>query len=434
VDLDRLRAALTDTPTTHTRGRVLGVSGLSLEASLPGARVGDLLVVRRRGGPLLAEVVGFRGGQVVALPFGPMAGVGPDDAVEGTGGPLTLLVGEGLLGRVLDGLGRPLDGGAPIQSGERRSIAAAAPSPLARQTIREPLATGVRALDGLCTLGVGQRLGLFAGSGVGKSVLLGSIARGAPADVIVVALVGERGREVGDFISQKLADVSDRAVVVAATSDAAPLERLRAAEVATTIAEFFRDAGQRVLLLVDSVTRVARAQRDVGLAAGELPARRGFPPSVFSMLPGLLERAGQGPRGSITAIYTVLVEGDDLDEPVADEVRGLLDGHLVLSRALAERGHFPAIDVPASVSRVMDRVTGPAHRAAAERVRAALGHFEQKRDLVTLGAYRAGSDARLDRIVAALPRLDAFLRQRAEEQTNFGACTTQVEALAEALP
>src|SRR5580693_2648734 len=304
------------------------------------------------------------------MPLGSLVGVGPDDEVESTGGPLLVRASEQLLGRVVDGLGRPFDGG-PIVEGELMPVDRDPPSALERPPVSRPLSTGVRVIDGLVTLGEGQRLGLFAGSGVGKSTLLGAVARGAEADVVVVAFVGERGREVGEFLDHSLGtEGRKKSVVVVATSDVAALERLRAAQVATAYAEYFRDQGARVALLVDSVTRFARAQREVGLAAGEPPARRGYPPSVFAVLPRLLERSGQGAKGSITAIYTVLVEGGDLDEPVADEVRGVLDGHVVLDRAIAARGRYPAVDVSVSLSRVMDAVVTSAHRDAAHKLRA----------------------------------------------------------------
>ncbi len=383
-----------------------------LRVSLPGARVSDILCVRRRGEPLLAEIVGFREGEALAVPLGEPTGVGPDDAVEATGEPLRVGAGAALLGRVLDGLGQPIDGGPALTALSPVAVDRAPPPALSRRPVSAPFATGVRAIDGLLTLGVGQRVGLFAGSGVGKSTLLGAIARGATADVVVVALVGERGREVGEFLEHCLGEEGRRrSVVVVATSDAPPVARLRAAHTATALAEHFRDAGKSVLLLVDSVTRFARAQREIGLAAGEPPARRGYPPSVFTQLPRLLERSGQGERGAITAIYTVLVEGSDMDEPIADEVRGILDGHIVLERRLAARGHFPAIDVLSSLSRVMPQVTTEAHRAAAQRARALLATYEQKRDLVLLGAYAKGSDPRLDQAIAANVELEHFLRQ-----------------------
>jgi type III secretion protein N (ATPase) len=300
---------------------------------------------------------------------------------------------------------------------------------LRRRPITTPLVTGVRVIDSVLTVGEGQRIGLFAGSGVGKSTLLGAIARGASADVVVVALVGERGREVSEFLEHALgAEGRARSVVVAATSDAPALERLRAAQVATAYAEAFRDEGARVLLLVDSVTRFARAQREIGLAAGEPPARRGYPPSVFAMLPRLLERSGQGDKGSITAIYTVLVEGGDMDEPIADEVRGILDGHVVLDRTIAARGRYPAVDVTASLSRVMDSIVSREHAGTARRLRSLLATYEAKRDLVAMGAYAKGSDKELDEALLRTPRIEAFLRQDAKEKVAF---ETTVSGLAD---
>jgi type III secretion protein N (ATPase) len=431
VDFDELRSRLAETPALRPVGRVAGVVGVLLRVVVPGARIGDLLTVRRRGEELLAEVVGFHEAEALALPLGELTGVGPDDAVESTGRGLEVLAGPGLLGRILDGLGRPLDGRA-LPGGLRPvPVDRAAPPALARRPVRETMATGVRAIDGLLTLGVGQRVGLFAGSGVGKSTLLGSIARGARADVVVVALVGERGREVSEFVERTLGEEGRRrAVLVVATSDAPPVERLRAAQVATAVAESFRDDGKRVLLLLDSVTRFARAGREIGLAAGEPPARRGYPPSVFALLPRLLERSGQGVSGSITALYTVLVEGGDLDEPIADEVRGILDGHIVLDRGIAGRGHFPAISVVQSVSRVMDAVVTPEHRAAAQRLRTLLARYEEKRDLVTLGAYASGNDPALDAAIAALPELERFLSQEAGEIVPLETSVSRVTELA----
>jgi type III secretion protein N (ATPase) len=420
VDFDSLRARLASTSTLRATGKVVGVTGLMLRVTMPGARVGDVLIVHRRGEPLTAEVVGFQDGLALVVPLGELSGVGPDDPVESTGSGLDVMAGDALLGRVLDGLGRPLDG-RPLPAGLKSvAVDRSPPNALERQAVEEPLYTGVRVIDGLLTLAQGQRVGLFAGSGVGKSTLLGALARGTSADVVVVALVGERGREVGEFLEQALGAAGrSRAVVVVATSDAPPVERLRAAQVATAIAEHFRDEGKNALLLVDSVTRVARAQREIGLAAGEPPARRGYPPSVFSLLPRLLERSGQGEKGSITAVYTVLVEGGDLDEPIADEVRGILDGHVVLSRDLAARGHYPAVDVSASLSRVMTRVARPEHLAAAQQIRALLARYEQKRDLIALGAYAKGTDAELDRAILANPEIERFLRQDAHEIEPF---------------
>ncbi len=435
MDLDALKAKLAGTPALRATGRVLGVTGLALRFAMPGVRIGDVVHVHRRPlgqltGPLACEVVGFAGGEALAMPLGALTGVGPDDEVEATGGPLRVLASTELLGRVVDGLGRPLDGGAEIR-GELCPVDRDPPSALSRRAVDRALVTGVRALDGLCTLGEGQRIGLFAGSGVGKSTLLGAIARGVDADVVVVALVGERGREVGEFLDRSLGEQGRaRSIVVVATSDVSALERLRAAQVATAYAEHFRDQGARVMLLVDSVTRFARAQREIGLATGEPPGRRGFPPSVFAMLPRLLERAGQGERGSITAIYTVLVEGGDMDEPVADEVRGVLDGHVILDRGIAARGIFPAINVVTSLSRVMDSVVSVPHRDAARRLRGLSAVYEAKRDLVTLGAYAKGTDKELDEALLRMPRIEQFLKQDSSTAVTFAET---VATLAEAV-
>ena len=422
MDIDALKAKLAAVPALRATGRVISVTGLAMRFAMPGVRVGDLVHVRRRGEPLACEVVGFDGGEAIAMPLGALAGVGPDDQVEATGGPLRVRASDALLGRVVDGLGRPLDGGAPLDDGDLVPVDRDPPRALDRRPVARPIATGVKVLDGLLTLGEGQRVGLFAGSGVGKSTLLGAIARGVEADAVVVALVGERGREVGDFLEHALGKAGRaKSVVVVATSDVAALERLRAAQVATAYAEYFRDQGARVMLLVDSVTRFARAQREVGLAAGEPPARRGYPPSVFAMLPRLLERSGQAARGSITAIYTVLVEGGDMDEPIADEARGVLDGHIVLDRLIAARGRYPAVDVSVSLSRVMDGIVSPAHRVAARKLRALVAVHEAKRDLVALGAYVKGSDKDLDEALAKMPKIEALLRQDPGERVAFEA-------------
>ena len=418
--LDALKAKLAATAALRPSGRVLAVTGLSLRFSMPGVRVGDVVHVKRRGEPLACEVVGFERGEAIGMPLGAIAGIGPDDEVESTGAPFVVRASEALLGRVVDGLGRPIDGRGAIAGGVEVPVDANPPASLDRRPVTRPLPTGVRVLDGLLTMGEGQRVGLFAGSGVGKSTLLGAIARGTAADVVVVGLVGERGREVGEFLEHALGEEGrKRSVVVVATSDVAALERLRAAQVATAYAEYFRDQGKSVMLLLDSVTRFARAQREVGLAAGEPPARRGYPPSVFAMLPRLLERSGQGARGSITAIYTVLVEGGDMDEPIADEVRGILDGHVVLDRSIAARGRYPAVDPTVSLSRVMDAIVTPAQRDHARKLRALVAHYEAKRDLVTLGAYAKGSDRELDEAIARLPKIEQFLRQSPADRVAF---------------
>lgn len=438
--LGRLRAQLGGTPAATPKGRVRALTGLSIRAALPGARIGDVAIVERperRGGPLPCEVVGFgdratdvAASDVVLMPLGALTGVGPDDPVRIEEGAAEVRPSDGWLGRIVDGLGRPIDGRGPLPKGDPAPIDRRPPGALERLPIERPLATGVRAIDGLMTLAEGQRVGLFAGSGVGKSTLLGAIARGTSADVVVVALVGERGREVGEFLEHALGEEGrKKSVVVVATSDAAALERLRAAQVATAIAERFRDDGKSVLLLIDSITRFARAQREIGLSAGEPPTRRGYPPSAFAILPRLLERAGRGARGSITAIYTVLIEGSDMEEPIADEVRGILDGHVILDRSIAMRGRYPAIDVTASLSRVMDAVVSKEHAQNARRVRGLVGTFEAKRDLIAIGAYQKGHDPDLDRAVAKRPAIDVFLSQDPHEITPFADTVQKLDKL-----
>jgi type III secretion protein N (ATPase) len=416
--------------TTTPDGRVDEVVGLVVRATVPGVALGEVVKLERRGGaPLAAEVVGFRGEQAVLLPLGELAGIAPASGVWRTGDPLAIRCGDDLLGRVLDGTGAPCDGG-PALAGERWAVDRAAPPPLARPPITRPQPTGVRVLDTMLTLARGQRVGLFAAAGVGKSTLLGQIARGAESDVIVLCLVGERGRELAELLGDELAPARARAVVVCATSDAPPLVRLRAVHVATSIAEWFRDRkGANVLLLVDSLTRVARAQREVGLSAGEPPARHGYPPSVFALLPRLVERTGATTTGAITAVYTVLVAGNDLDEPIADEVRGLVDGHIVLDRRLAQRGHFPPVDVVSSVSRLMSRVVDARHLEAAARVRARLAVYEEHRDLVTLGAYQTGRDRQVDDAVAAYPAIERLVRQPRDEHADWHRAVTDLLAL-----
>jgi len=412
-------------------GTVDEVVGLVIRATVPGVALGEVVRIDRRDRePLAAEVVGFRGEQAVVLPLGDVAGIAPAGGVWRTGAPLSIRCGEDLLGRVLDGIGAPLDDGPPL-GGERWAVDRPAPAALLRPPIAAPQPTGVRVIDTMLTLGRGQRVGLFAAAGVGKSTLLGQIARGAAADVIVLCLVGERGRELAELLREELAPARQRTVVVCATSDDPPLVRLRAIHTATAIAEWFRDrCGAAVLLLCDSLTRVARAQREVGLSAGEPPARHGYPPSVFALLPRLIERTGATSHGVITAIYTVLVAGNDLDEPIADEVRGLVDGHIVLDRRLAQRGHFPPIDVVASVSRLMARVVDPGHAEAAARIRRRLAIYEEHRDLITLGAYQAGRDRAVDDAVLAYPAIERLVQQRRDDLADWDASIAGLLTLA----
>ncbi|MEW6172072.1 MAG: flagellar protein export ATPase FliI [Bacillota bacterium] len=406
------------------------VVGLTLEVKGFKPFVGEICMIDVPGGqPILAEVVGFREDCVLLMPFGDLSGACPGCRVEPRRRAFTVRVGEHLLGRVLNGLGEPLDG-QPLPRGIPMPVNNRPPSPLARRRIDKAFSTGVRAIDGFITCGRGQRLGIFAGSGVGKSVLLGMIARFGSADVNVIALVGERGREVLEFIEKDLGQEGlKKSVVVVATSDEPALLRLRAAFVATTIAEYFRDTGRDVLLFMDSITRFALAQREVGLAVGEPPTTRGYPPSVFALLPRLLERAGNSDHGSVTGFYTVLVEGDDMNEPVADSVRSIIDGHIVLKRELAVANHYPAIDILGSVSRLMPSVTTTEHQQAAGRQRELLAAYRQAEDLINIGAYVAGSNPVIDRSIAVHDHVNAFLRQEPGEHTAFDECIGRLLSL-----
>ena len=400
MDLGRYREAIHRTDALRLNGRVAQVVGVLVESVGPASRIGEVCRISTgRNRPAIpAEVVGFRGNRVLLMPLSGMGDIAHGNEVVATGRPLTVRVGSGLLGRVLDGLGRPLDEGPVIISGAEASVQQAPPHPLRRSRINAPLPLGVRAIDAFLTCGKGQRIGIFSGSGVGKSTLLGMIARNSTADVNVIGLVGERGREVREFIEGNLGpEGMARSVVVVATSDQPAIQRLKAAFVATAVAEHFRDEGLDVLLTMDSVTRIAWAQREIGLAVGEPPTTRGYTPSVFAVLPRLLERSGTGEKGSITGLYTVLVEGDDMNEPVADTVRGILDGHIVLTRELAERAQFPAIDVLASISRLMPQVATAQHRASAEVLRRLAATYRSAEDLINIGAYADGTNAEIDR-------------------------------------
>jgi flagellum-specific ATP synthase len=401
---------------------VTQVIGLTVESEGPDASIGDLCYIypAKSTKPLKAEVVGFRNNKVILMPLGDLQSIGPGCDVVGTGKPLTIQVGSELLGRVLDGLGQPLDGSHISSRMPHYSTHNLPSNPLMRPRVTEPLSIGVRTIDGLLTVGQGQRVGIFAGSGVGKSTLLGMVARNTSADVNVIALIGERGREVLEFIEKDLGPEGlARSVVIVATSDQPALIRIKGALIATTIAEYFRDRGLNVMLMMDSVTRYAMALREVGLAIGEPPATRGYTPSVFANLPKLLERAGTGPRGSITAFYTVLVDGDDMNEPIADAVRGILDGHIVLSRDLAHKGHFPAIDVLASVSRVMKEIVSEEQQDAANELKRLLATYRDSEDLINIGAYQRGSNAEIDKSLDAIEQIQAFTRQKTSEKVDY---------------
>ena len=423
INLQKYRDALEDCKTVKLTGKVTQVVGLVIETQGPTVSVGELCYIYpKKSGvePIPAEVVGFRQGHVMLMPVGEMHGVGPGCEVVAAQKMLQVKVGDELLGRVLDGLGNPMDDLGPILSKEEYPLQAPPPPPLTRPRINDSLYVGVRAIDGLMTLGDGQRIGIMAGSGVGKSTLLSMIARNTEADISVIALIGERGREVRDFIERDLGEEGlKRAVVVVATSDQPALVRIKGAMTATAIAEYFRDQGHKVIFMMDSVTRFAMAQREVGLTIGEPPATRGYTPSVFALLPRLLERAGTSDTGSITGIYTVLVDGDDMNEPIADAVRSILDGHIVLSRSIAAQNHFPAIDVLASVSRVMNEVVSEDHLKAAQNMRALMAVYKDAEDLIHIGAYVKGSSKRIDAAIQKIDAINAFLCQGIYEVDSY---------------
>ncbi len=431
---DGLRSKLPNARTLRVFGRVTQVVGLVVESLGPNARVGDLCFIENSFGEHMhAEVVGFRGDRTLLMPLGEMRGVRAGDLVHSSGGCLQVPVGPELLGRALNGLAEPMDGLGPIACERRYPVLASPPNALERTMIEQPYASGVRAIDGMLTLGVGQRMGIFAGSGVGKSTLLGMIARNGSADVNVIALIGERGREVREFMENDLGlEGLARSVIVCATSDEPALVRIRAAMTATAICEYFRDQGLNVMLMMDSVTRFCMAQREVGLAVGEPPSTKGYTPSVFAMLPRLMERAGCGSRGAITGLYTVLVDGDDTNEPIADAARSILDGHIVLSRKLTSRGHYPPIDVQNSLSRVMPMVTSPEHVQGGNRLRELVAAYGDVEDLVSIGAYKEGTKPIADEALRKWPEITKFLRQDKQEESDFEVSIAEVERLANA--
>jgi flagellum-specific ATP synthase len=422
ITADKYIDALSGIDPIRMNGRVTQVIGLTVESEGPQVSVGEVCHIFPQKGttPIKAEVVGFRENRVILMPLGELTAIGPGCEVAATGKPLSVKVGFELLGKVLNGLGEPLDGSKLPSRMPEYSTFQTPGNPLKRPRVAEPLSVGIRSIDGLLTVGKGQRIGIFAGSGVGKSTLLGMVARNTAADVNVIGLIGERGREVLEFIERDLGPEGlARSVVVVATGDQPALIRIKGALIATTIAEFFRDRGLNVMLMMDSVTRYAMAMREVGLAVGEPPATRGYTPSVFANLPKLLERAGTSNKGSITAFYTVLVDGDDMNEPIADAVRGILDGHIVLDRGLANKGHYPAIDVLASVSRVMNDIIGEEHRLAAETLKRHLAVYRQSEDLINIGAYQRGSNPEIDEALTHIQNIWDFTRQRTTEKIVF---------------
>jgi flagellum-specific ATP synthase len=432
LDLARAAKAL-EVEDLLAGGRITRVNGSSIEALLPRAQTGAIYRIPGQGGrvDILAEVIGFRERETILAPFHEPRGVGPGDPVLPEGLTDQQRVGDDFLGRIVDSLGLPIDGGPPIVAKKLLPLYRPAPNPLTRMSITEPIHTGVSVLDAMATAGRGQRVGIFAGPGVGKSTLMGMLARSSDAEVNVICLVGERGREVRSFIEHELGpEGMARSVLVVATGDASPILRVRAAFLATTLSEYFRERGKQVLLMMDSLTRLAHALREIGLAAGEPPTTRGYPPSVFSVMPKLLERAGNasGP-GTMTAFYTVLVDGDDMTEPIADAARSILDGHLILSRKVAEAGRYPAVDVPRSLSRLASELIDPAHAELARRVREVYSGYEELRDLVQVGAYRPGNDPNADRVIQLFPRLTEFFKQGRSERRTLEATLGALLAL-----
>lgn len=433
INLNHYKDVVSNTNTYTKVGKVTQIIGLIIEADGPSSSIGDLCHVCNSldSDPVWAEVVGFRADKILLMPLGSIEGLKPGSIVMNTGAPMDIKVGPELLGRVLDGLGRPLDGLGEIRVNKTYSTESKLINPLKRKIISEPLSMGIRSVDSCITIGKGQRVGIFAGSGVGKSTTMAMIARNASADINVIALIGERGREVREFIENSLGNEGlSRSVVIVATSEQPSLVKIKAAHVATTIAEYFRDTGRDVLFMLDSVTRIAMAQREVGLAVGEPPATRGYTPSVFALMPKLLERTGPGEKGTITGLYTVLVEGDDFNEPVSDTVRSILDGHIMLSRDLAHKNHYPAVDVLQSISRVMPEITSKEHQNAAGVIRNLLAIYNKNADLINIGAYVKGSDANIDKAIALNEAINEFLRQPMNEKAEFNATLDMISQIA----
>lgn len=422
IQFDKYRTVSTDA-LFKVRGKVVNVVGLTIESAGPSAKLGDICMIYPSAAnvgskPALAEVVGFRNGRNLLMPYENVEGIGPGSSVENTGAPLKVRVDDSLLSHTLDGLGRPNE--EMVLSGEEYSVEAKPPDPMSRKIISEVLPLGVKAVDGLITVGKGQRIGIFAGSGVGKSTLMGMFARNTKADINVIALIGERGREVREFIERDLGpEGMKRSVVVVATSDKPALERKKAAQTATAIAEYFRDQGKDVLLMMDSMTRFSMAQREIGLASGEPPVSRGYPPSVYSEMPKLLERAGCSDKGSITGLYTVLVDGDDFNEPITDTARSILDGHIMLDRKLAHKNHYPAIDVLQSISRCMSQIATREHKSYAGKLKNVMATYAEAEDLINIGAYKAGSNPNIDYAVSKIGAVNEFLMQDVSDKFTF---------------
>ena len=434
IDLSKYSHMLTRCEPIKYYGRVSQVIGLTIESVGPSVKIGEICYIYtfKDSVPLMAEVVGFKEKKVLLMPLGDMEGIGPGSKVEATGSSLKVKVGSHLLGRVLDGLGKPLDGNSPIQSSVSYQVMGHPLNPLERTKIETPLPLGVRCIDALLTCGTGQRIGIFSGSGVGKSTLLGMIARNTQADVNVIALIGERGREVREFMDNDLQEEGlRRSVVIVATSDQPPLIRMKGALLASAVAEYYRDQGLNVMLMMDSITRFSMAQREIGLAIGEPPVTKGYTPSVFAILPKLLERSGTSSKGSITGLYTVLVDGDDLNEPIADAVRGILDGHIVLSRKLANRTHYPAIDVLGSLSRVMPNIVSKEHVQQANKIKEVLSTYQEAEDLISIGAYARGSNRKIDFAIDRIETINGFLQQDVNEKASFHETISEMNALLE---
>lgn len=429
---DKLLSELDDIELASVHGRITEIVGMLIKAVVPNVKMGEVCMIKREGEPLMVEVVGFTKEEVYLSPLGAMTGIGPSSEVIPMRLPLQIKVGPGLLGRVLDGLGNPLDEEekGPLVLEETYSVINPPPNPLTRKMITEPLSTGVRCIDGTLTVGQGQRMGIFAAAGGGKSTLLGMIARNATADINVIALIGERGREVREFIRHDLGEEGmKRSIVIVSTSDQAAQLRLNAAYVGTAIAEYFRAQGKNVILMMDSVTRFARALREIGLAAGEPPARAGYTPSVFATLPRLLERSGNSDAGSITAFYTILVAGDDMNEPVSDETRSILDGHIILSAELARQYHYPAIDVLASVSRILTSIASKEHVELIGQIREVLANYKKNELLIRIGEYKPGSDKKADFAIKYIDKVNRFLKQDIDEKCSFEETVAQLKAL-----